>query len=607
MRRMMNFLSRSLPWTVSLLLLPVAAGAVDRPRPGDPIRAHCVRVADPGTFDMAGEFAVRARRTRRGYEAVWIRVPAETGARHFLYSPPTDRVIELTTAPQGIDPVAPPRGSRLASFLPASCLSGHPRWEHWSRAEFPGSPLSKGAAYAAKNREDGLHLMVDAIAEESMRDYGPILDDDGETLGRAAALTAGDNGDLYLLTVTRRELVLAVIEDVFLDELMDLRTRSALAHFAEELPAATRVRSLSLSAIGAHLDRGFDCLAAASDGNVYFGTMPHHPTRGTLVLRYLPKAHRLERLGDLDRIGGIPAALDVPSMMHTTPVEIDGVVYVTGQDPFYGRANLFPELADEVRHPGSRILGYDLGTGAWRDLGIPFPGASIFWMGGVPGTGILYVKTGYGAGAVHALDIASHGLRPPEARPESRNVTTASSNSIAIGADGALYVSRGAALVRCDPGVGQEESLGALDAPVAWIKGQHGRDEIFGIAGNAVVRLDTAGRTFEPVGRFDRAPGLGDSAIHDGRVYKASLEGGRQGENRACRLLSFDIATGLTRDHGILVDDEDRIVQEVFAMDLGADGIIYMQGPVFPKAGDAYSPRLKRYFLNENRLLVLRR
>jgi hypothetical protein len=82
--------------------------------------------------------------------------------------------------------------------------------------------------------------------------------------------------------------------------------------------------------------------------------------------------------------------------------------------------------------------------------------------------------------------------------------------------------------------------------------------------------------------------------------------GGRgQGSNRSARIERFDHETGETTDLGIVVDQDGRLCQTAYATATGPDGTAYLAGPFFPKGGDAYSPRLKTYFINECRFMVV--
>ena len=102
-----------------------------------------------------------------------------------------------------------------------------------------------------------------------------------------------------------------------------------------------------------------------------------------LTFRYDPRpeaeAPGVELLGDFDRLAGNLAQGDIPSMIHTRPIEVHGRLLWVGQDPFYG-VHDFPGMTPLThRYRGSPILNYDLETRRFELMGIPLPGReSIF-------------------------------------------------------------------------------------------------------------------------------------------------------------------------------------------------------------------------------------
>ena len=85
---------------------------------------------------------------------------------------------------------------------------------------------------------------------------------------------------------------------------------------------------------GSYLKESSQSRSGTPDGNIYFGSMPHHPTRGTPIFRYAPAADKVEVLGDFDEIaqnkgpGVIPnrrPRFATPNVgVHTSRIQLDG-------------------------------------------------------------------------------------------------------------------------------------------------------------------------------------------------------------------------------------------------------------------------------------------
>jgi len=458
----------------------------------------------------------------------------------------------------------------------------------WAGPRYPGNPFAQGVIYLARRgREErpGTFLTVCALSEGRLREYGPVMDrQTGTILEHPVALAINSHNDLIIVGIAGGRLVLAPIEDVFADEVLALEDTRLQTTCVAELPNALQVKAWSLTAVGDHLDRPYDALAVASDGTVYCGTMPHHPTRGTLIFRYDPRRDVLENLGDIDEIAGEKEPRDVPSMMHSTPVEVGGYMFFTGQDPFYGAASRFPELPKEAAYPGSHVLGFHLAKGCFYDFGIPAPGASVFRMAADPQRNHLYLRFGYERGPVHRLNVTNGefedlGLVCP-------------TNTFFVGSDSNLYFTRRRDLVGYDPVSRVERAVYSGLWRFHWLKGQDGRAEAYGLSGTEVFFFDIEARQARRVGSIRPRSNLGgDAAYRNGVLYQVVSEmvDGR----RVARLYTLTVADGRLQPHGLICDQNGRIAAEINAIDVGADGTLYMVGQFWPKPGDAYAPRLR--------------
>ena len=531
--------------------------APSRPAPGEVLRAPTFELAAAGTFDVNQEIAITTRRTRRGYEAAYIKVRGGEGERALLYSIPTGIVKEVASAdaPEW-ERVAPDGPSPVTEGVPEACVCGPRRRKgSFDKGRFRFAPLREGAVYAAKTEAGRVSLVVHALAEDKPRVYGPLVTCDGRRMDRALAITTTGINDVIIVGTVDGNLHVAHVEDVFIDEILDARLAAAREHFAKDLETPVPGRSYSISGFSNHLDRPFDSMAVLSDGKVYFGTMPHHPTKGSYIFRYDPATERVENLGDIDVLSGEKDEGDIPGMMHAPPVEAHGYALFVGQDPFYGHGHEFPELPDDAKYPGSHLLGYHMATGTWKDFGIVKEGASIFWVAALPDNDWVYCREGYHAGPMHRVNIVTGEVE--------RDLFRCPANRIETGDDGAVYYSRKGKTYRWDP-----------DSRV--VEECSGGGRVFGLPRTSRIS------------------------------YRVRRGGRGQGSNRAARIERIDHDTGERTDLGVAVDQDGRLCQIAFASATGPDGTVYFAGPFFAKAGDAYSPRLKPYFLNECRFMVVK-
>jgi hypothetical protein len=105
-------------------------------------------------------------------------------------------------------------------------------------------------------------------------------------------------------------------------------------------------------------------MIAASDGACYFAASTHAPKHGCSFFKYEPADKKLTVLAeDMTRICGEDPEKSPQGKVHSPIVEFDGWLYFTTH-----LSNYWDEAMDV--YPGAHVIGYELSTGKFRDLGI---------------------------------------------------------------------------------------------------------------------------------------------------------------------------------------------------------------------------------------------
>ena len=144
------------------------------------------------------------------------------------------------------------------------------------------------------------------------------------------------------------------------------------AHSPAEEPTVNAEWSHSFSKEYPFLDGSWYGIVAASDGNTYFAVCTHSPDHHAQFFRYDPKKRRVEHVADIGRACGESGkGLTPQGKVHTPIFEYKQKLYMATLQARY-------KQEDEKRYPGGHFLEYDLRTGKFKDLGIPFPGKSYF-------------------------------------------------------------------------------------------------------------------------------------------------------------------------------------------------------------------------------------
>ena len=587
------------------------------------------------------DLPARVRSVQRGYEAMRFAVREDgtpEGRRWVVYDTARRRIIALTDRDAAAWGAAgESRKAPSAAPDAPSCRDAWPGIERWR--SLLGVPPPETGKSASSRMPEGLHaggyacytgadgrgetrLYCRSLDQGEPADLGALRASDGAVLTRVHHLKVFPSGDVAVVASDGHRTLLQVYEAPLVDALTACAQRfMETAHRRSGLtPVAVR-SVVSLYEFAEQADRGFDSMAAAGDGCVYFGTMPHHPEKGTPVLRFSPKDGRVASLGDFDALAANGGTGHIPSMMHSAPVELSGKLYFLGQDPFYGRYE-FPGMSADARYAGSPLLLYDLTEATFEPLGNPLPkGPSVFAaVADGPGR-TLYLRQGYWQvdWRWHRLPMGVDGrpAAPPVPLPLERQPS-----SLHVAPDGKLYfcVRRAAIeglpippqwdVCRYDPKSGRSEIVAFLDTlaltvPDAltadgdtqdercdWIAGQEGSETVFGYASGMglVFRFDTAsgklGRAFAwPLGTAAPAHFRGTMRFHEGRIYWFHVDG-RERPFPVARLMVADAATGNVTRYGALRDQRGRWVHSVTQAVVAADGRFCLGGQVWGAPGD---------------------
>ena len=501
----------------------------------------------------------------------------------------------------------------LADLLPSTrpeCVAWI-RARHWIGEAYGDSPQRKGVLYMARSGEEGAaDLAVCALAEKGSRHY-PIVDAaSGKAMQTPLGMAINTFNDLLVVGVVNGELRAAAIDDVFLDEVVALDDQIAQKLVAADGRPIIKVTSYSLTGLDPVQDRPYDALQVASDGTVYGGTMPHHPTGGTVIVRFDPRKQVLENLGYIDVLAGETQPTDVPSMMHSAPVQAGRFMVFTGQDPFYGQGWRFPELPAGAAYPGTHVITFDLKTHVIRDVGIPVEGYSMFWNAGHANSELLYLRAHYSQGPLYRVNLATGKVDDLKVNCPSHIMLVGADGNLFFGehtrADAKANLKARDVLVSFDPNTHQKEVV-KEDWSLDWIKGQDGQVEALCCDEDEMYAFNTQTHALRKLMKFTKQNSLGgDLASRNGVICQAFVT--RPKGIRLTNLLTARLEDEAFKDHGFLMDQKGRIASEINAVAAGDDDTIYAIGQFWPKPGDPVAMRERPPYrdLGDNCFIVIK-
>jgi hypothetical protein len=468
-------------------------------------------------------------------------------------------------------------------------------------------------------------LFVDRPGAGPVR-LGPLATFDDRPLSQVCWLRMMPSGDVAVLAGDGKRTVLQVYENPMLDAI-DAQWNALMNQAYRDEPTVLSKYLGSLYDLSEYADRAFDPYLPASDGRLYFGMMPHHSSESGPVFAFDPKENRVQLLGDIASMAGIDREDAVPYMMHSSLIELNGKVYLTGQDPHYGGWN-FPCLPGEQprRFLGSPVVEHDSATGESRSLGIPFPGdRGIFCLSGDPERNALYVRLGYdrhhyGPLEWHRLALGEDGTitGKPQRLPFPEQPA-----GIVLGAEGTIFgvvpdlklqeslqqkrrarestddITPTCYLYRCDPELRRAQRVATVTGTwdVRWAPWQDGKPSAIGIGDDALYELDLKrGAIRRTVNRPSiMAIELGSYNLHDGKMFfMPRVQAEDRVAGRTMALYSVDLRSGETVYYGLIVDHQERRPKDLNRFAFLPDGRIFTSGTVYAKPGDRHYMRRYR-------------
>ena len=133
------------------------------------------------------------------------------------------------------------------------------------------------------------------------------------------------------------------------------------------------VHSIALNKLVKYFDGQWQGMGTASDGACYFGASTHSPLHGASFFKFEPLTRKLTMLAeDMTEVCGEDRSRTPPQgKIHSPIVECDGWLYFTTH-----LSNYWEEAIN--KYTGAHVIGYELSTGRFRDLGIVRKRYSIY-------------------------------------------------------------------------------------------------------------------------------------------------------------------------------------------------------------------------------------
>ncbi len=452
-------------------------------------------------------------------------------------------------------------------------------------------------------------------------DLGPLAPCEGRALSRIYQLRITAPGDILVLAGDGQITALQRYESPLLQHATQLgREAMELVYGPDPQPPTTFRTIASMYDFAPQADRGYHCIAGASDGKVYFASMPHHPQLGSPLFRYDPTTDQVTMLGMLDELAGNTAPGHVPNMVHTMPVEMNQRLYFLGQDPFYGNRR-FPGMSEETnQHLGSPLLALNLESNTFTMLGNPLPNElSLFGIQADPLHSQLYLRRGYWEKdqrwyTLPILPGGGMGALTPLPWPQAPVC-------IHVAADGKVYfpLTRPrteqtppdlpplADVMRYDPQTQALTAIGTLDVRALlgdavtltrngklrnqweWVLNQSADDprlyafnEETALLAQVDLETGAAVRVAQllPEVKHYPVPNWGQVIRRGAEVYWLPVDV-THSRYRTTRLWAVNLETGQVRRLGVLKDQQGRWMQDVTGVAVGPDDRVYFLGQLY--------------------------
>lgn len=153
-----------------------------------------------------------------------------------------------------------------------------------------------------------------------------------------------------------------------------------------DIEKVCNVTSISMNKICREWDGQWQGMTVASDGACYFSSSTHSAAHGAGFHKYDPKTkHHTVLAEDMTVLCGEEKTLAQQGKIHSPVVECDGWLYFATHLSNYWKEGI-------ERYPGAHVVGYEMSTGKFRDMGIVRPRYSVYSaINADPGRKKLYV------------------------------------------------------------------------------------------------------------------------------------------------------------------------------------------------------------------------
>lgn len=133
-----------------------------------------------------------------------------------------------------------------------------------------------------------------------------------------------------------------------------------------------KVSSISMNKVCKEWDGQWQGMTVASDGNCYFSSSTHSASHGAGFHKYDPRTKKHTVLAeDMTIICGEENTQTQKGKIHSPIVECDGWLYFSTHLSNYWKEGI-------EKYPGAHVVGYQMATGKFRDLGIVRPRYSVY-------------------------------------------------------------------------------------------------------------------------------------------------------------------------------------------------------------------------------------
>ena len=387
------------------------------------------------------------------------------------------------------------------------------------------------------------------------------------------------------------------------------------------------VQSYALNGYKRVLDGQWEGIRYASDGNVYFGSSTHSAHHGAAFFKYDPRTAQLTLLAeDISRVCGEDPQTNPQGKLHSDIVEANGWLYMS--------THFSRDLPGTyISWTGSHVIGYELATGKFRDYGVVHPNYDSYSGIGVdPVRHYIYVfLTGELSGQVsyiYRIDAvtgakinlgqvggtfnASQWMFVDRRGDVWFSVANQNGTLRRVRADSGqidVYPNMLPPLYRWDREQVDGDSVHQNERWIRWMQPLDGDRAVFtlGYYGGMLYLFDAtqpiasglAFRNLKHIGYTDHGLALGDNRVF---YYQRANRGyGHQGDQTAEGIrdfhllsVSLDQAAGYPiTDHGLLVDQDGRLVWRLPSMMTNGGNKVFMTGDWWTIPGDLGSLRYR--------------